>query len=237
MASKTATHGVTYDRLRDRDFREISMTRRTGNARLVVRCVAELHMSFGREPVHPYPGNLDILVSISSELLHFRFSLCHLGVTEHAFSDGWNAGGVATVGANMAIDAFHAKPHVSVVRKCDGLLGAEGNGAQCHQPRARRDVPNRSPHYPIEQYCIFSNRYSERSLHSGEGPFVWRYSGGPSCKACSAHPLSQLDVPSGPYPRRFLPPRLYRAICRRLRIPASTTSSSSRWRTAVSIIS
>jgi len=130
-----------------------------------MRCVAELHMSFGREAVHPYPRNLDILVSKSSELLHFRFFLRQLGVTEHAFSDGGNAGRVAIVGANMAINTFHAKPDVSIVGKCDGLLGP-GNSAQCHQPHARRGVPNRSARHPIEQYCIFSTAIRvSKALH------------------------------------------------------------------------
>src|SRR5256714_15247861 len=121
-----------------------------------MRCMAELHMSFGREAVDPCPRNLDVLVSVSNNFLHLRFFLHHLGVTEHAFSDGWNAGGVAVVGANMAVDACHAKPHMGIMREGDGLPSHGCNGAEHHEPHAACGMSDRSPGSTIQPYCIFS---------------------------------------------------------------------------------
>jgi hypothetical protein len=99
------------------------MTPGAGNARLKMGRVAEFDMGVGREAVDTYPGNLNILLSVSANLLHFRFVLRQFGMTEHAFSEGRYAGLVADIGADMAIDALHPQLHVGVVRECDGLLG------------------------------------------------------------------------------------------------------------------
>jgi hypothetical protein len=91
--------------------------------------MAEFHMSIGREAVDPNPGDFDVLVSVSNNFLDLRFFFRQLGMTEHAFSDGRNAGSIAYVRANMAIDARHTKLHMSVVRERDGLLGYAADSA------------------------------------------------------------------------------------------------------------
>lgn len=64
-----------------------------------------------------------MLVCVGNDFLNFRFFGCQLGVAEHAFSDRWNTSGRAIVSAAVTIDTLQSKLHVSVVGKCDGLLG------------------------------------------------------------------------------------------------------------------
>jgi hypothetical protein len=71
-----------------------------------MRCMAELHVSTRREPVHPHPRDLNVLVSVSDDFLHFWTLLPQLGVTQHAFSNRRNAGGIASIGSNMAVDTL-----------------------------------------------------------------------------------------------------------------------------------
>ncbi len=122
-----------------------------------MRRMAELHMSIRREAIDAYPRDLDVLVGVFNHFLDFRFLPRQLGVTEHAFSDGWNTGSGAMVGPNMAIDTLQPKSHVSIVRECDRLLGRHNGRGTCgDEPRASRSL-SKSPASPIKQYCIFSN--------------------------------------------------------------------------------
>lgn len=89
---------------------------------MVMRCMTELYVSVRRKAVDAYPGDFEVLVSVCNDLLNFRFFFCQLGMTKHTFSDGWNSGSSAIVGANMAVNTFHPKLHVSLVRECDRLL-------------------------------------------------------------------------------------------------------------------
>ena len=86
-------------------------------------------MSARREAVDPNPGDFDVLVSVSNNFPHLRFVFRQLGMTEHTFSDGRNAGRIAYIRANMTIDARHTKLHMSVVRERDRLLGDAGGSA------------------------------------------------------------------------------------------------------------
>ena len=68
--------------------------------------MAKLDVSVRRESVNRHPRYLNVLVSVSDDFLHAWFLLRELGVTKHAFSDRRNAGGIAGVGSNMAVDAL-----------------------------------------------------------------------------------------------------------------------------------
>jgi hypothetical protein len=150
MTSQAGTHVVVYRALRNRGFGQIPMTCRTGDSGLVMRCMAELDMSVRREAVDAYPGYLKVLVSVSDDFLYFRFFPRQLGMTEHAFSDRWNARIVAIIGSNMTINALHSKLHMGVVGERDGLLGAGGDRAENDDPYAACGMSNRSLGCPID---------------------------------------------------------------------------------------
>ncbi|SRR5579884_602091 len=119
------------------------MTPRAGDTRLEMRRMTEFDMGVRRKAIDAEPGNLDILLSVSANLLHFRFVFRQFGMTEHAFPNGRNTGIVADVGADMAIDALHPQFHVSVMRKCDGLLS---RGGDCIQSEPQPDRESDDSH-------------------------------------------------------------------------------------------
>lgn len=87
-----------------------------------MRRMAEFNMGARRKAIHAYPGNLNFPFSVIADLLNFRFIPRQFGMAEHAFSDRGNAGAVADVCADMAIDTLHAEFHVCAMGKCNGLL-------------------------------------------------------------------------------------------------------------------
>src|SRR5947209_16153673 len=105
-----------------------------------MRCMAEFYMSLRREAVDPHPRNLNVLACVFDHFLHFRFFPRKLGVTEHALLDRRNAGGIANIGANMAINTLHSKLHMSVVRERDRLPGRSGTGAKSHKQSTARGM-------------------------------------------------------------------------------------------------
>ena len=122
MTGKAATHGMVNGSFGHRGFGQIAVAGRAGDSRREMRCMAEFDMCSGRKAIDAYPGNLNLPFSVIADLLDFRFFPRQFGMAEHAFSDRWNAGAVADVCANMAIDTLHAEFHVCAMGKCNGLL-------------------------------------------------------------------------------------------------------------------
>ena len=158
VASETRTHVVSHRALRNRGFGEVPMTSGTGNARPIMWRMAELHMSIRREAVDAYPRNFDVLVGVLNHFLDFRLFPRQLGVTEHAFSNRWDASGSAIIGPDMAIDTLQSKLHVSIVRECDRLLGRHhGRGPCGNEPRASHGL-SKSPRSPIKQFQVSTKK-------------------------------------------------------------------------------
>src|ERR1700761_265324 len=98
-----------------------------------MRRMAEFDMGGRRKAIDTYPGNLNVPFSVFANLLNFRFFPGQFGMAEHAFPDRRNAGAVADVGADMAIDTLHAEFHVGVMWKGNGLFGPGGQGTKSEE--------------------------------------------------------------------------------------------------------
>lgn len=132
----------------------------TGGARdtsLKMRCMAKLDVGGWREAVDTHPRNFNILVGVLNYFLHLRLFFCQLVVTEHAFANRWNAGCIARIGADVAVNALHPQLHMSVVRKGDRLLGRAGRGAENNEPHAGCGVSNYAPDSASEQKPAYRN--------------------------------------------------------------------------------
>jgi hypothetical protein len=92
--------------------------------------MAKLHVSAIGKAVHAHPGDLNIPVSVSDNLLHFWFFSGQLCMTEHAFPNRRNARRIASVGPDMAVNTLQPEFHVSVVRKRDRLLRRGRKGGE-----------------------------------------------------------------------------------------------------------
>ena len=154
MAVETCAHVVSYSALGNGSLGQIPMARRTGNTRLIMRCMAELHMSFGRKAVNALPGNFHPFISVFNNLFHFRAFPPQLVMTQHAFPDRRNPGSSTSVGAHMTVKTIQAQLYVRTVWKRDWLLCQRSNAKQCDEPKALPSKGDGAPQRPVRQRSI-----------------------------------------------------------------------------------
>jgi len=122
MASQTCAHVMSYGVFCHGRFGNVPVTSRTRYARLKMRCVAKFHIGLRGKVIYTQPRNFDVLLGVCNYFLNLRLFSSKFCVTQHAFSNRWNAGGGARISAGVAIEAAQAELHVGVVRKCNWLL-------------------------------------------------------------------------------------------------------------------
>ena len=96
---------------------QISVARCAWDTRLVMGGMAKFHVSIRGKVVYALPRDLHVLFSVFDDLLHFGLVTRQLGVAQHAFFDGRNSGGIASVGSNMTVEAVEPELHVCIMRK------------------------------------------------------------------------------------------------------------------------
>lgn len=136
MTVETRAHVVSYGALGNGGLGQISMAGGTGYTRLVMRCVAEFHMSLGRKTIDALPGNLHLFTSVFNHFLYFRASPSQLVMAQHTFTNRWNSGSSTSIGAHMTIETTEPQLYVRSVWKRDRLARRRSNAEQSDEPQA-----------------------------------------------------------------------------------------------------
>src|SRR5947208_458585 len=109
MAAQASPHIVFHQALRRSSPGHVAVA---GNAVYFgsdVGSVLEFHQGFARKAVHALPWYLTLPVGVGGELLDFRLTAGHLGVTKHTFPNRRNRSGGARIGGAVAIEALQSE--------------------------------------------------------------------------------------------------------------------------------
>ena len=113
----------------------------------------ELHQSLPRKAVDALPRYLALPVGVGGQLLNFRLTASHLGVTKHAFPNRGNRSGGARIGGTVAIEALQSERDMLLMGIRDRLAGWEGSCAYhqnaenpCCAPQRLQVTQRLTPH-------------------------------------------------------------------------------------------
>src|SRR5258708_3307252 len=129
MAAQASPHIVFHHALRRSGPGHVAVAGSAVYFGSDVWSVLELHQGLARKAVNALPRYLALPVGVGGQLLDFRPTAGHLGVTEHAFPNRGNGSGGARIGGTVAIEALQSERDMLLMGIRDRLARWQGSCA------------------------------------------------------------------------------------------------------------